>query len=428
MNQVIELLTPRRSLAMKALAAGWLALLVWQCAGAQDSAPGYPRDLVTDFWRAATPVERSTAADALSNAASTPEALYRWLRLGPQYPGTAATGVVNASRESAAGLEFPYAVLVPDNYDPARAYPVEFMLHGGVGRPDLPDDGVYWRGGYDSLRQDDRLIVVPAAWREAYWWHENQAENLPAILQRVRRDYHVDDNRVSLTGVSDGGTGAWFFAFKQPTEWSAFLSYIGHPGVLRSPQSGGGYRLYFENLMTKPVYIVNGENDRLYPAESLASFVEILEQQGVNYHFRVIAGGEHDTRWLPEERPAIEAFKAEHVRDPFPEQIQWVADRVDRFNQNHWIRIDELVEEGRPALLQLNREGNVFSATARGVSEFTLLLNPEEVNFADPLLVSVNGQVVFTGNVRQSMSTLLESAAALDRSFLYTATLSIKVP
>ena len=32
-------------------------------------------------------------------------------------------------------------------------------------------------------------------------------------------------------------------------QWATFLPYIGHPGVLRNAQSGGGYRLYFENLM-----------------------------------------------------------------------------------------------------------------------------------------------------------------------------------
>jgi len=413
---------------MRIFACALLAIVACQSAAAQDSAPAYPRDLITSFWQADNDAARAAAASELSASAASAEALYRWFRLGPEYSSAVATGVVTGSRVAEQGQEFPYAVLVPDDYDPAIAYPVEFMLHGGVGRPQLPEDGVFWRGGYDSLRRSDRLVVVPAAWVDAYWWHENQAENLPAILARVRRDYHVDDNRVSLTGVSDGGTGVWFFAFKQPTEWSSFFSYIGHPGVLRSAQSGGGYRLYFENLMTKPVYIVNGENDRLYPAASLTSFVEILEQQDVDHVFRVIADGGHNTSWLPEERPAIEAFKQQRPRDPFPERLQWVADRVDRFNQNHWIRIDELAEEDRPALLQLEREGNAFRATARGGSRFSLLLNPEEVNFADPLLVSVNGRVVFTGNVQQSKDVVLESARNRDRAFLYTATLSVEVP
>ena len=384
--------------------------------------------LVTNFWQATTPSERLTASAALEAASSDAEALYRWLRLGPEYRADVPTGVVEASRTAADGTEFPYVILVPENYDPSHAYPVEFALHGGVGRPKPEGNEPFWRGGYDSLLSDDRIVVVPLAWNTAIWWQPVQAENLSEILRTVRRDYHVDDNRVTLSGVSDGGTGAWFFAFKQPSDWAAFLPFIGHPGVLRSPQSGGGYRLYFENLVGKPFYIVNGENDRLYPAASLASFIEILEQQDVEHTFRVIEGGGHNTLWLPDETPAIEAFKAAHQRDPFPDQIQWVTESSEQFNEFDWIRIDALEREGRPSLLQVTREGNAFSVTARGVSEFTLRLNPEEVNLADPLLVSVNGRVVHTGTVRQSKADVLESAADLDRAALYSATLEIKVP
>lgn len=384
--------------------------------------------LVNDFWQAETDVEQQAAAAALEAAASDAAALYRWLSIGPQFSPDVATGVVEASRQAADGTEFPYVVLVPDSYDAEHSYPVEVMLHGGVGRPKPEEGEVIWRGGYENIRRDDRIVVVPLAWNEAIWWQPSQAENVLEILRAVRKDYNVDDNRITLTGVSDGGTGAWFFAFKQPSEWAAFLPYIGHPGVLRNPQSGGGFRLYFENLVGKPFYIVNGENDRLYPAASLASFIEILAQQNVEHTFRIIEGGGHNTSWLPEETPAIESFKAEHERDPFPDQIQWVTESSEQFNEYNWIRVDALEEEGRPSLLQVNREGNVFNVTARGVSQFTLRFNPDEVNLADPLLVNVNGRVVHTGTVRQSKTVVLDSAKDLDRASLYTATLQIEVP
>lgn len=382
-------------------------------------------ELVNAFWQAESASEREEAASELASAAADAQALYRWLRLGPEYSSDVARGVVSGSRTADDGTVFPYVILVPEAYDPANSYPVEFMLHGGVGRPRPEEGESFWRGGYDNLMRDDRLVVVPLAWNEAIWWQSAQAENLVEILRAVRQDYHIDDNRVTLTGVSDGGTGAWFFAFKQPSEWAAFLPYIAHPGVLRSPQSGGGYRLYFENLLGKPFYIVSGENDRLYPAASLASFIEILEQQNVEHTFRIIEGGGHNTQWLPEEMPAIEAFKAAHVRDPFPDQIQWVTESSERFNEYNWVRVDALEEEGRPSLLQVSREGNAFSVTARGVSQFTLRFNPEEVNLEDPLLVSVNGRVVHTGTVRQRKETVLESAHKLDRAALYTATLQV---
>ena len=230
---------------------------------------------------------------------------------------------------------------------------------------------------------------------------------------------------MTLTGVSDGGTGAYFFAFKQPTPWAAFLPYIGHPGVLRNQQSGGGYRLYFENLMSKPLYIVNGENDRLYPASSVAPFIEILAEEGVDHIWKVVPEGGHNTNWLPDEAPMIEKFKQDNPRNALPERVQWVADRTDKFNRNLWVQIDSMSQT--PGLLEVNRNGNEFRVLARGVSEFTLLLNPEEVNFSQAIQVYVNGESIFDEIVMQDKETLLRWASKdLDRSMLFTAELKLR--
>jgi predicted esterase len=278
------------------------------------------------------------------------------------------------------------------------------------------------------VAQPGRIIVIPFAWAEAYWWQDSQSENIPAILNELKATYNVDENRVTMTGISDGGTGAYFFAFKQPTQWAAFLPYIGHPGVLRSKQSGGGYRLYFENLMNKPLYIVNGENDRLYPAESLRSFIQILQDVDVPHTWTVIEEGGHNTSWLPDYQAVIEQFKADNPRDPLPANIQWVADRTDRYNRNHWIEINEMTEADRPSLLQVTRTGNQFEVDARGVNRFTLLLSPNAVDFELPLRVVVNGESKFDGMVEQSEETLLDYATQdLDRTMLFTAKLNVSL-
>lgn len=387
------------------------------------------RALVDAFWFAETEAEAESAGESLLTTAGGVEALYRRLRIGPEFSAAVPVGVQRFERTASDGRTFPYVVLIPESYESARPYPVEFMLHGGVGRERPQPGDLLWRGGYDGLKREDRIVVVPAAWREAYWWQPAQAENVKAILRSLKQSYNVDDDRVSMTGVSDGGTGAYFFAFKQPTHWASYFAYIGHPGVLRNAQSGGGYQLYFENLFGAALYIVNGTNDRLYPAATMEPFIEVLDQAGIEHVFRSIEGGGHDTRWLPQERQQIEAFRVANVRDPHPETVQWVTDRTDRFNRNHWIRIDELSVEGRPSLLRATRAGNTIQVTARGVSEFTLMLSPEAVDFSNPLLVSVNGRVVLAGPVRQSSETLLDWAwRTHDRSQLYTAELTLEVP
>ena len=381
--------------------------------------------LVNQFWSTADNGQNAQIQSQLISSSSDVSTLYQLLKTGPTYRSDVPTGQQESIRIAADGTRFPFIFLVPDNYDPTHRYPVEFMLHGGVSRPEWEPGGGWWRRGFDSLKQPDRIVVVPASWVDAFWWHENQAENLPAILNTLKASYNIDEDRVTLTGVSDGGTGAYFFAFKQPTPWAAFLPYIGHPGVLRNQQSGGGYRLYFENLMSKPLYIVNGENDRLYPASSVAPFIEILAEEGVDHIWKVIPEGGHNTNWLPDEAPMIEQFKQDNPRNALPERVQWVADRTDKFNRNLWIQIDSMSQT--PGLLEVNRNGNEFHVLARGVSEFTLLLNPEEVNFSQAIQVYVNSGNIFDEIVAQDKQTLLHWASKdLDRSMLFTAELKLR--
>lgn len=384
--------------------------------------------LVNTFWTASSEAAIESSKSELIAAASTISELYRWLKTGPAYAQSAALGHQESMRIGADGTRYPFVYLIPETYDATRSYPVEFMLHGGVSRPEWGPGGEWWRRGYDSLKQEDRIVVVPAAWNAAFWWYENQADNLPSILRELKQTYNIDDNRVTLTGVSDGGTGAYFFAFKQSTEWAAFLPYIGHPGVLRNPQSGPGYKLYFENLMSRPLYIVNGENDPLYPVSSIEPFINILQEANIEHVFRAIEGGGHNTSWLPEERPMIEQFKLDNPRDPFPTELRWVTDRSDRYNRNLWMRIEELTVEGQPGLMSITQEGNSFTVTAESVDAFTLLLNPEQIDFSEEVRVVVNGRPLFIGHVAEDMNTLLDWAVRdRDRTMLYTAALSLRV-
>ncbi len=384
--------------------------------------------LVNTFWTANSEAAIESSKSELIAAASTISELYRWLKTGPAYAQSAALGQQESMRIGADGTRYPFVYLIPETYDATRSYPVEFMLHGGVSRPQWGPGGEWWRRGYDSLKQEDRIVVVPAAWNAAFWWYENQADNLPSILRELKQTYNIDDNRVTLTGVSDGGTGAYFFAFKQSTEWAAFLPYIGHPGVLRNPQSGPGYKLYFENLMSRPLYIVNGENDPLYPVSSIVPFINILQEANIDHVFRAIEGGGHNTNWLPEEQPMIEQFKLDNPRDPFPTELRWVTDRSDRYNRNLWMRIEELAVEGQPGLMSITQEGNSFTVTAESVDAFTLLLNPEQIDFSEEVRVVVNGRPLFIGQVAEDMNTLLDWAVRdRDRTMLYTAALSLRV-
>ncbi len=404
------------------------SLLLTQCTSAAAPA-GQAAALLEHYWSAEDSEDQRSSGEALADASESVDTLYAWLKNGPQYHADVPVGMVETSRLADDGTDFPFVILVPEDYRPDRAYPVEFNLHGGVNRPKIQPGESAWRQGYEAMAQPDRIVVLPVAWSDAFWWFDNQADNVPAILRLIKQRYHVDDNRVYMTGVSDGGTGSYFFAFLQPTEWAAFLPYIGNPGVLRNPNARVSHPLSFENLKGKRLFIVNGENDRLYPARAVQPYIDLMQQAGTDYIFTMIPNGGHNTEWMPEQLPRIEKFKRENVRDPLPDSLQWVTNRTDRYNRNHWLRIDRLRSEGQPGRVIVTRQGNHFEVSAFYVNEFTLLLNPEEVDFSQAITVSINGETVFSELVEQSASTLLNWATKdRDRSMLFTAELSLSTP
>jgi predicted esterase len=318
---------------------------------------------------------------------------------------------------------------------------VAFYLHGGVSRPDPGPGGGWWRN-YDVVTGHDRIAVFPLSWNESLWWQASQVENLRGILSELKRRYNVDENRVVAFGSSDGGTGVYFLGFKDVTPWASFLPFIGYPGVLLNTSTGTDGPLHLANLTNKPLFIVSGETDRLYPARLMSGFLQTFDEAGVDFVFTVKPGG-HNTRWWPEEEENIERFVESHPRDPHPERVFWAAERTDRYNRAHWVVIDEIgpvsgdegrgdlaafTADGRGGIVEAVRDGNTITVDAYHVPKLTLLISPDVFDMRSPFRVVANGEVVFEGMVRPSLETLRKWASLdEDRSMLYAAEIMVEL-
>jgi len=385
----------------------------------------------------ATPLLAQSAADVDAFAEA-----YARLREGPAHSADVPTGRIESTREGDDGLLYRYVVIVPDDYDPARRYPVAFYLHGGVGRPDPGPGGGWWRN-YDRVTGHDRIAVLPLSWPEAYWWQASQVENLRAILSEVKRTYNVDENRVYMFGTSDGGTGAYFFAFRDVTPYAAFLPFIGDPEVLMNPQTGVDGQMNVANLTNRPFFVVNNESDPLYPVRFVRPIMDAFRGAGVDVTFTAEQGG-HDTRWWPEEEQNIEQFVAAHVREPQPERVAWATESTTRYNRAHWVVIDELgslpgdrdrsapqslVPRAPTGAVEAVRSGNTVTVDAYYVRRFTLLVSPDAFDLDSPIRVVANGNVVFDGMVEPDVATLTKWASVdQDRTMLYAAEVAIDLP
>ena len=366
---------------------------------------------------------------------------YRELRRGPTHEGQVPTGRIELTRKNRDGLLHRYLLLIPEGYDPARRYPVSVYLHGGVGRPD-PGPGGGWVRNTERLSGEDHITVIPLSTRESLWWQASQVENLNGILAELKQTYNVDENRVFASGVSDGGTGVYFLSFRDTTPWAGFLPLIGYPGVLLNPRVGADGLMHLANLVNKPLFIVNGETDRLYPVRLMEAFLEDFERLGVDFEFKPKPGG-HDTSWWPDEADNIEHFMATHPRTPHPGRVIWATETADRYNRAHWLVIDEvghitgdesrgelaaMTYDGASALVDAVREGNTITVQAYHVPRYTLLISPEAFNLDHPIRVVTNGEVSFEGRVEPSVATLRKWAERdHDRTMLFAAEIRVEL-
>ena len=96
----------------------------------------------------------------------------------------------------------------------------------------------------------------------------------------------------------------------------------------------------------------NGGRDRLYPAASVAPFVEMIRRAGASVEFHVHPEAGHDTSWWPVERPLYEKYLAGHPRVAHPASLSWETDRVDRYTRIRWLVIDRLGTRGADIALE----------------------------------------------------------------------------
>jgi len=383
---------------------------------------------LAELWDSENASSREKAAESIVRLGADFDTMYRRLEEGPRYTKDVETGLIEESRKGKNGLRQEYVFLVPEDYDPQKKYRVSFYLHGGVDRAEAWRKGDPWWRRFDRSYGSEQISVFPSSFRGSLWWQSSQIENLEAILDRIKREYNVDENRVYLFGVSDGGTGAYYHAGKAPTLWAAIFPFIGHPGVLENPGTGVDGELFVENLSNRPFFVVNGERDELYPVARVKPYLDAFQQAGVEIVFHPQPGG-HNTRWWNGEQAAIDAFIESHPRNPLPDRLNWETERTDRFARIEWLLIEELEQGAASGKVALDRRDNRVEVETRGVARFRLLLSPRQFDLSQPIEVVTNGVSSHRGAVERSASTLLRWAARdRDRTMLFAAELSIEVP
>ncbi|MEB0280863.1 hypothetical protein [Mucilaginibacter sp. 5C4] len=138
-------------------------------------------------------------------------------------------------------------MVLPKDYDAHKNYPLLFFLHGAVssnmGYPDYADarDTSGWNMYYTKYATVNKVIMVyPMGNRDYSWMYPDKGfYMIPAMIKQIKQVINVDDNKVFISGHSNGATGSFSYAIKQPYYLRAFTVLIpAHGWRQAAPISG----------------------------------------------------------------------------------------------------------------------------------------------------------------------------------------------
>jgi len=120
-----------------------------------------------------------------------------------------------------------YKTVLPNDYDPAKAYPAVLAFGGGPQTMNTVDN-ILNRNLRAEAERRGYIVVAPAA-PDGLYFFEDGDRIFPEFLELILADYKIRDNKFHIAGASNGGIAAFHVAARNP---QYFLSVTAFPGYM----------------------------------------------------------------------------------------------------------------------------------------------------------------------------------------------------
>jgi poly(3-hydroxybutyrate) depolymerase len=184
---------------------------------------------------------------------------------------------------TAAGMTVHYKVVLPEGYDPAKAYPAIVALGGGPQTMNTVDN-ILNRNFRAEAEKRGYIVVAPAAPEDQLFFQDG-AQIFPEFLKTIQADYKIRDNKFHIAGVSNGGIAALHIAARNPEQ---FLSVTALPGYMWQATAAK-----LQAIAKLCVFMYVGEFDPYQWHKEMRNEVDYLRSRGTVARYTVEQGQPH---------------------------------------------------------------------------------------------------------------------------------------
>lgn len=320
-------------------------------------------------------------------------------------------------RSAASTILQGYAIYLPPNYDPSRAYPLYVAMHGGSSNGNL-FLGVLLGNNMDWLTYNqhlwdeytprwspDWIVVAPTGFGQMLWrWMAEQ--DVLDVIADVQRHYNVDENQIVLGGLSNGGLGAYAIGTRHAWRFSTVMAMAGAPSwLLYAPCNCDGLDLANVRRYSGTHLIENAWNTRWKTYHGRTDtgpmrpqFINILEERiaevGVPADVTWYDTG-HDILYIAHQRGRIYERLAPIRRDPKPREVHVLTGDY-RAARQHWVTVTRITDYPIIARVKAVAEGSTITVETSNVTAFSIDLRDAPVT-GDTLRVLVDGKEAYSG-------------------------------
>jgi pimeloyl-ACP methyl ester carboxylesterase len=377
-----------------------------------------PAEMKTQVFRYLDSTDADEAARVLQAMLSDPRATIdetiRIIQTERDY-GPQLTGTISDERVDVQGRAYNLALSIPLTYQPAKEYGLVVCLHGAG------FTGEAYLERWQARLGEDYVLACPTAPMGA-WYTRGAEELVLATIRSVQRRYHIDPDRIFLTGMSNGGIGTWVIGMHDAPLFAGIAPMASGLDHVLMP--------FLANLRSTPIYIIHGAKDQVMPVELSRTITKELTRLSYPFVYREhdrehpLAGGHYFPR---EELPELVTWLNAQRRNPLPMSVTVVRD-ASHFQPFGWVRIDatdaiaafsedlvskrdDRIRRQEYARLEASIVAqNRIEVRADRVQRYSLFLNEQLIDSSKPLVVLTNGQVSFNGPVTPLLETLLRQA------------------